>query len=424
MARFAVLQAPQARTPASLNGSDATLAIIDTLGDIWRFIVETIHNGWTLLVEAEDLVLIRAVTSILILLAAVTLSRLVRRSLEGSAKRTAARNELDDWQTRALVSRSRPIAMVGGIILYIAAIILIVGVWQLQTAFLSLLTAAGFAGIVIGIAAANSMSNLISGFMIFYNHPFDIGDWVQIEDMEGIVVDVKPGATVIESWDGEKITYPNRIVEGSRIRNKSHQRKLRWRFPIGVDYATDIGKAREILLKIIKSHPDVLKDPEPQVIATEFGDSAIILDVRYWIAPLRARVLVIQTWLMQEIQRAFAKEGIVIPFPQRTVVWRFPEGNPPPGDTVSELAYDPDKDDQPWPGPPIDQPLDTTSAYAKQESSPLEWIEKVWDKKRRLLWLREQQKREQEKADAGKKPEGAEKRPDSSGQEGTGEAGP
>ncbi len=384
------------RTFANLDHA-VWFLVIDSLREFLGWLVEAVHDVWTWLVTTEQTLVVRLIATAVVFIFAVILSRWVRASLAKSAKRTAERNRLDDWQTRALISRSRPIAMVAAIVLYIAAFIAVLAVWQAQTAFLSLLTAAGFAGIVVGIAAANSLSNLISGFMIFYNHPFDIGDWVQIEDIEGIVVDVKPGATVIESWDGEKITYPNRLIEGSRIVNKSHQRKLRWRFLIGVDYATDIAKVREILLKIIKSHPEVLEDPEPQVIATTFGDSSIHLEVRYWIAPLRARVLVIQTWLMQEIQRAFAKEGIVIPFPQRTVVWRYPEGNPPPGDTVSDLAYDPEKDTEPWPGPPIGEPLDTTSPYAKQGTSPRDWIEKVWERKRRLFRMKQAEREAQER---------------------------
>jgi small conductance mechanosensitive channel len=368
---------------------------IDTLRSIWRILFDLLHDGWTWLIEGEDLVLLRLITSVLILMAAVMASRLTRRALQRHAQRTAGRNRLDEWQTRALISRTRPISMVAAIGLYVIATIFILAVWQLQTAFVSLLTAAGFAGIVIGIAASNSLSNLIAGFMIFYNHPFDIGDWVEIEDMQGIVVDVKPGATVIESWDGEKITYPNRIIEGSRIKNKSHQRKLRIRFPIGVDYATDIGKAREILLKILHSHPEILKDPEPQVIGMGFGDSALNLELRYWIMPLRARVLLIQTWLMQEVQRAFAREGIVIPFPQRTVVWRFPEGDPPPGETVSDLAYDPEEDTAPFPAPPLGTPVDTTSPYAKQEQPSL-WYEKVWQKKKELLRIQDRRKQQQE----------------------------
>lgn len=388
------------RTFASLDSAPWFL-VIDGLKSFLNWLVEAVHDVWTWLVTTEELLVVRLIATVVVFIFAVILARWVRASLAKSAKRTAERNRLDDWQTRALISRSRPIAMVAAIVFYIAAFIAVLAVWQAQTAFLSLLTAAGFAGIVVGIAAANSLSNLISGFMIFYNHPFDIGDWVQIDDAEGIVVDVKPGSTVIESWDGEKITYPNRIIEGSRIINKSHQRKLRWRFLIGVDYATDIAKVREILLKIIKSHPEVLEDPEPQVIATTFGDSSINLEIRYWIAPLRARVLVIQTWLMQEIQRAFAKEGIVIPFPQRTVVWRYPEGNPPPGDTVSDLAYDPEKDTGPWPGPPLGQPLDTKSPYAKQGVSPVNWIEKVWERKRRLFHTKQTQ-REAQQRDEGR----------------------
>ncbi|MBW3582221.1 MAG: mechanosensitive ion channel family protein [Euryarchaeota archaeon] len=318
--------------------------------------------------EPEHLVWARIILTALTLVAAYILARLTKGYLERSARTTAEQRRFDEWQTRALISRTKPIVIATRMGLGILAFILLLGVWGLTTGFVSLLTAAGFAGIIIGLAAANSIGNLIAGFMIFYNRPFDIGDWVEIDTVEGIITDVRAGATFLETWDGEKVTFPNRVVEGTRVKNFSHQRKLRRRFAVGVDYATDIAKAREILLDLIKGHPEVLKEPEPMVIGVAFADSSINLEVRYWILPLRASALRIQTWLMQEIQRAFAKEGIVIPFPQRTLVHRFPGADAPEGETISRLAYDPAKDDMPFPAPPLDPPTDVSSTHAKQES--------------------------------------------------------
>lgn len=323
---------------------------------------------------AEHLWVLRLVITILLLFGAVLVGRLAKAALDRHARRTAAKQNLDPWKTRALISRTKPLSIVIHLTLFTALFITILYVWGLRTAFLSLLTAAGFAGIIIGMAAANTLSNLIAGFIIFYNHPFDIGDWVEIEGHQGLIMDVMAGATVLETWDGEKVTFPNRLVEGAMVKNFSHQRKLRRRFLVGVDYATDISKARDILLTIAKGHPEILAEPEPQVIGVEFGESSINLELRYWIAPLRARVVLIQTWIMEEVQRAFAREGIVIPFPQRTMVWRYQEGNPPPGQTVSELAYDPAKDTRPIPGPPLPDPMDISSTHQKQTRSPLWWF--------------------------------------------------
>ncbi len=352
--------------PSVGDGSGPFLEALGPLGDV---------VAW--LVAPEHVFIARLVASVLVFLGVGVLSKLARRSLEASARRTAQRQRLDDWKTRALVSRTRPLSLVINLGLLIVAFLTLLAVWGLQTAFVSLLTAAGFAGIVIGMAASNTLSNLIAGFIIFYNHPFDIGDWVEIEGTEGLVIDVKAGATVMETWDGEKVTFPNRVVEGARVRNMSHQRKLRRRFQIGIDYATDIEKAREILLDILKGHPEILDEPAPQVIATSFGDSSINLECRYWILPLRAAVVLIQTWIMQEIQRRFAKEGIVIPFPQRTLVYRYENGNPPPGDTVSTLAYDPEKDDRPIPAPPLVPNVDRSSPSHRQGQSPLRWINQI-----------------------------------------------
>lgn len=343
-------------------------------GEDGGILQQATHDVWAALLDwAQDATVRIAITALAIAIV-VILGRLTRRSLEGSARRTALRHNLDDWKTRSLISRTRPLIILVKLVLWTSALVGLLGVWGLRTGFVSVLTAAGFAGIIVGMAAANTLSNLIAGFIIFYNHPFDIGDWVEIEGVEGIIVDVKAGATKLETWDGEKVTFPNRLVEGTKVRNMSHQRKLRRRFRVGVDYSTDVHTIRLKLIDLLASHPDILKEPAPQVIGVGFGDSSIDLELRYWVLPLRTHTMLIQTWLIEEVQRLFAREGVVIPFPQRTMVHRYPGADPPPGDTLSTLTYDKDKDDRPFPAPPIPRPADTTSPSARQSHPAFRWF--------------------------------------------------
>ncbi len=370
-----------------MSGSSAfSLSQVLIQGDVFQAgllgdLHDIITNMLVWLENIEGGLLYRILLTFFVIGVSILLGRTAGKALEGYARSSARRQGLDEWQTRTLVSRTRPFYLMLRLSVWLIVVLVILILWGLQNAFVSLLTAAGFAGIVIGMAASNTLSNLIAGFIIFSNNPFNIGDWVLIEGEEGVVIDVQAGATVIQTWDGEKVTFPNRVVEGSKVKNFSHQRSLRRRFAIGIDYATDIRRAREILLEILQSHPDILKEPSPQVIGQGFGDSSINLECRYWVAPLRAQIMLIQTWLMQEVQRRFAREGIVIPFPQRTIVHRYTDGNPPPGDTVSTLAYDPETDTQPFPAPPLRPPQDLSSTHARQQQHPSTWwsqMRKFW----------------------------------------------
>ncbi|MGB0651641.1 MAG: mechanosensitive ion channel family protein [Thermoplasmatota archaeon] len=270
---------------------------------------------------------VRLIATAAIFLLSWALMKLSERTLTRSARRYARLRSFDDYQTKVVVGRTKPMRLVIGISIFVLAAISLLGVWGLQNAFTGLLAGAGFAGIVIGLAAADTIGDIVAGFLIFANHPFDIGDWVEIDMVQGYVEDISLGATTLLTFDNEKVTIPNRIVEGSRVKNFTHGRKLRRRLAVGVEYGSHLGLAMKTMVELAKQHPEIMDEPEPMAITAGFGPSSVDLELRYWVEPIRSSVLKTQTDLFHSIHDTFVKKGIKIAFPHMQVVqanpWRL-----------------------------------------------------------------------------------------------------
>ncbi|MEE6210517.1 mechanosensitive ion channel family protein [Salarchaeum sp. III] len=202
------------------------------------------------------------------------------------------------------------------ITLYIGALITALGVWNVNLS--GLLIGAGFAGIVFGMAARQTLGAVIAGFVLMFARPFEIGDWVKIGDNDGIVTDITIVNTRIQTFDGEYVMLPNDYVGSEEVVNRSRKGRLRLHVEVGVDYTTDVDHAIEVAEETLKDVDDVLTVPQPQVVLTEFGDSAVVLDLRFWIdKPSARRKWRAQTAVISRVHEAFREEGITIPFPQR-----------------------------------------------------------------------------------------------------------
>ncbi|MDX1744703.1 MAG: mechanosensitive ion channel family protein, partial [Halobacteriales archaeon] len=183
-----------------------------------------------------------------------------------------------------------------------------------------LLVGAGFLGIVLGLAAQQTLGALIAGFILMFSRPFEIGDWVEIGDHEGIVTDITIVNTRVQTFDGEYVMLPNDVVSGSPIVNRTRKGRLRIRVDIGVDYGTDLDHARSVVMDALSDLEEILQVPQPQVIMRTFADSSIVLQARFWIdKPTSRRRWRARTAAIRAIKAAFDEEGITIPFPQRTV---------------------------------------------------------------------------------------------------------
>ncbi|WP_256300164.1 mechanosensitive ion channel family protein [Haloarchaeobius salinus] len=250
----------------------------------------------------------KVLISVVLVLVTHILSRLVKRVLEDYLATTEA---FSDHQRRLTYRVSQ-------VILWTGAAIVALGVWNVELT--GLLVGAGFAGIVVGMAARQTLGAVLAGFVLMFSRPFEIGDWIEIGDVEGIVTDISIFNTRIQTFDGEYVMFPNDVVSGQRITNRSRKGRLRLEVEVGVDYDTDVDAAVETAAEAIEGLDTILTVPTPQVVVKRFDDSAVVLGVRFWIDnPSARRKWRARTAVVTAVKEAFDDAGVSIPFPQRTL---------------------------------------------------------------------------------------------------------
>jgi len=214
------------------------------------------------------------------------------------------------------------------LVLYLFAIVASVAVWGIDLG--DILLGAGFLSVVVGLAARQTLASVLAGFVLLFGRPFDIGDWVAVDGQEGIVTDVSIFNTELRTFNGESLVLPNDVVTAETLVNRSRRGRLRVDVEVGVDYDTDLDRARELAVEAVErlDTDDIRDYPEPVAVYTEFGDSAVVLEVRFWIDdPTAARRWNSRTAVISAVKTAFEDAGIAIPFPQRTLGSRGGERN-------------------------------------------------------------------------------------------------
>jgi small-conductance mechanosensitive channel len=203
------------------------------------------------------------------------------------------------------------------IILFIGFIIV------LQTVGIDLSTItilAGALGIGIGFGLQNITNNLVSGIIILFERPIKVGDRIEVGDVSGDVVRISIRATTIITNDNISIIVPNSDFISSKVINWSHiDRNIRLNFPVGVSYKEDPQRIRKLLLEVARDNRGVLKEPKPDVLFSEFGDSALVFNLRIWTQEFINRPGVLKSQLYYAIFEKFAQNGVQIPFPQRDI---------------------------------------------------------------------------------------------------------
>ncbi|MFC6613458.1 mechanosensitive ion channel family protein [Halopenitus salinus] len=183
----------------------------------------------------------------------------------------------------------------------------------------SLLVGAGFLGIVVGMAARQTLGSVLAGIVLMVSRPFEIGDWIQFGDYEGTVTEITVFHTRIQTFDGEHVTIPNDRIGNEVIVDRSRKGRLRIEVEVGIDYADDPDHAADVAQEATAAIDDVRTAPRPKVVAKRFGDSSVVLGVRFWIdQPSARKRWRTQTKVISAVHEAFSEEGITIPFPQRT----------------------------------------------------------------------------------------------------------
>ncbi len=210
---------------------------------------------------------------------------------------------------------------IGGIVIILVGLMTIFKVMGIQIT--GLLAGAGILGLVIAFAAQDTLSNFFSGIHLLLDRPFKIGDVILIESGEYCRVEsIGMRSTKLYSiFDHELIVLPNNNLANQKIINLVEpDTTIRTNVQVGVAYGSDIDKVKEILFDTLKGHPDIVEEKgrEPIVRFSEFGDSSLNFNLRFWVKHYMNQWEVASD-IRERIDARFREAKVTIPFPQRTV---------------------------------------------------------------------------------------------------------
>ena len=202
-----------------------------------------------------------------------------------------------------------------GMLLKVILVITCAGIAGIPTT--SLVALLGAAGLAIGLALSGTLQNFAGGVLLLILKPFKVDDVIEAEGHTGKVISIQIFNTILNTADNKRIILPNGPVATGAIVNYSAEEKRRVDFVFGIGYDDDIEKARGIIRGLIDADDRIDKDPEPVIVLSELGDSAVNLTVRVWAdAP---HYWGITFDLNEKVKAAFDAEGISFPFPQSDV---------------------------------------------------------------------------------------------------------
>lgn len=201
-------------------------------------------------------------------------------------------------------------------VIWALGILIALHVFGLNTA--SLAVAFGALGIGLGFGLQAIFNNFISGIILLFERPIQVGDDVEVNGVWATVKKINVRSTVVQTYDNASLIIPNSDFISNQVTNWSFKdKRIRRSIVVGVAYGSDINLVRELLLDIARNFPKVLKRPEPDVLFTDFGDSALIFKVRFWTD--LDNMLKVETGIRFEIDRLFREHRIEIAFPQRDI---------------------------------------------------------------------------------------------------------
>lgn len=154
----------------------------------------------------------------------------------------------------------------------------------------SLLASLGIAGLTLGFAARDALSNLISGILIYWDRPFVIGDLVEVEGQYGRVDRITLRSTRVVTPDGRMLAVPNSTIINRLVASYTNFPQLRIDVPITVGVGEDLARVREILLELVRSDEDYAESPPSRVVVKELNDYNVLLEIQAWINDERRHI--------------------------------------------------------------------------------------------------------------------------------------
>ena len=260
---------------------------------IWKSIVDWVSNAGPLLL-----------TSLLILIIGTWIGSLIRRVLRTTLKKA----KIDPGISGFICSCVKTVFNV---------VVIVSAIATLGINITSIITALGAAGITIGLAMQDTLANFASGVIILFNKPFKTGDYIEVEGLSGTVESIELMYTTLLTADNKPIVYPNSKLTSDKLINYTAEpdRRLDMKFP--VSYKSNVQQVKELIKKVGADSEYTDSSRDIIVGISEFGDSAIVFELRAWI---KADRYWDAYFTMQEsMKAAFDENGIEIPVSQLDV---------------------------------------------------------------------------------------------------------
>jgi len=247
---------------------------------------------------------IKAVGALLIFI----IGKMIAKALGNVATKAMTRYQIDETLTRFIGS---------GIYFALLLVVIMAALSQLGIQTTSFLAILGTAGLAIGLALKDTLSNVGAAVVILIFRPFKVGDFVEAGGAMGTVDSISLFTTTISPVDNRTIIVPNSAITAGNIVNFSNKPVRRVDHVVGIGYDDDIKKAKDVMYDVIAKDLRTLEDPAPLVAVTDLGDSSVNFTVRAWVNSA-------DYWdayfaIIEEIKLALDANGITIPYPQMDV---------------------------------------------------------------------------------------------------------
>lgn len=218
------------------------------------------------------------------------------------------------------------IANVCAVVVFIIGFYIALRISGLTRLAVTLLGGTGLVGLALGFAFRDIAENYLSSILISMNHPFRVGDLIEVGDAKGFVRKVTTRGTVLNTLEGNQIQIPNSTVYKSKILNYTATPLLRLTFSVGIGFDDSIAEAQSLIMKSLNEHPAVVHDPQPLVLVDSLGAATVNLQGLYWINQTTHSQLKVGSSVIRKIKEVLTEAKITMPDEARELV--FPKGVP------------------------------------------------------------------------------------------------
>ena len=282
--------------PTNFEGVASTIQ--DTLLDIWSNFIS--HTPYL-------------VGAMLVLVVTWAITRLIGKIGNRLFKKSSLRRSLQD-----LILRLITIAIwVFGFLL--AAMIVFPGLTPAKA-----LGGLGLLSVAVGFAFKDIFENFFAGILLLWRYPFENGDFIECEGIEGRIMRTEIRMTLIRKTTGELIVIPNSFLFKNPVDVLTDLPKRRVTVITGVAYSEDVAESIEVIKKAVKNCSTVLKDEPIQIFSQSFGSSSIDIEVTWWAKPKPVDIRESRNEVIIAVKKALDDAGIEIPFPYRTLTFNEP----------------------------------------------------------------------------------------------------